>query len=112
MSEEEFASKSTAEKWFHIETVMKYITQMDSMYDIRRRLNTHHSNKDKSDETRALRLDQYQRWAHIKGLYAQHRDELANTLDNDKFAECKSIMERIFTSEVDDALRDLMGDEK
>lgn len=108
MTEEQFAVLPLPEKWAHIRTTMDYIVRMDSAYNMRSRLNPHHPEKDKKQEQRNLRIDQYQRWAHIKNLYGAHRDELSNTLDNDQFAECKSILERIFTMEVDDALRDII----
>jgi hypothetical protein len=111
MNEEEFTSLSLPAKWDHLKKTMDYIVQMDSAYSMRRRLNPHHPEKDKKQEERNLRLDQYQRWAHIKALYSVHRDELANTLENEEYAKCKSIFEKIFTQEVDDALRNIIGNE-
>jgi hypothetical protein len=108
MNEEEFATKDTLQKWQHITQVMNYIIDMDKMVEIRMRYNTNHPEKQRKEEQRNMRIDQYQRWAHIKNLYATHRDELSNTLDNEKFAEFKSILERIFTMEVDDALREIV----
>lgn len=83
---------------------------MDSAYSMRTRLNPHHPKKDKKQEERNLRLDQYQRWSHIKNLYAAHRDEMVNTLDIPQYEECKNILERIFTMELDDALRDVIDE--
>lgn len=108
MSEEEFAMLTLIGKWSHLKTTMDYIVRIDSVYGLRTRLNPHHPVKQKKEEERNLRLDQYQRWSHVKNLYATHRDELVNTLDNPQFEECKSILERIFTMELDDALRDVI----
>jgi len=122
MSEEEFTQLTLLDKWTHVAAVMKYIMDMDRNYttsavgfDMRRRLNPHHSKEDVAKETkgfkeqqRNLRIDQYQRWAHIKQLYASHRDEMVNTLDNSTFAEYKTILESVFTAELDDALRNVI----
>lgn len=108
MTSEEFAMLNTYNKWLHIHGVMSYIQNMDKAYEMRRRLNPHHSDSDKKLEERNLRTDQYQRWSHVKDLYATHRDELENTQDDPRFQECKSIIERIFTLELDDALRDVL----
>ncbi len=108
MTEEEFAKKSPMEKWAHISSVMEYIVSMDRFVELRSRYNTNHPEEQRQEERRNMRIDQYQRWAHIKNLYAQHRDELANTFEVARYAECKSILERIFTMEVDDALKDIL----
>jgi hypothetical protein len=119
MTEEEFGLLTLAEKWEHVTSVMDYIIKTDQSYvtaqkgfDMRRRLNPHHPKSQVKQETklfdqeqRNLRIDQYQRWAHIKNLYAAHRDEMANTLEVEKYAEYKTILEKIFTMELDDALR-------
>src|SRR5271168_330610 len=107
MTREEFSILPLAGKWDHIQSVMDYIIAMDEQYSglarmhaMRRRLNPHHPQKDIDQEIkntkelqRNLRVDQYQRWAHIKDLYAEHRDELCNTLENEKYTECKNILE-------------------
>jgi hypothetical protein len=111
MTEDEFAKLTLADKWSHVAEVMDYILKMDTAYDLRRRFNPHHQEKMVKEERRNLRADQHQRWAHIKGLYSNHRDEMTNTLENEKFAEYKNILETVFTAEVDDALRDIIGDE-
>lgn len=122
MTEEEFAKLPLSGKWSHLSSTMDYIVNMDKSYNssnvafaLRRRYNPHHSEDQVEHEKavlreqqRNLRIDQYQRWAHVKALYSAHRDELANTLDNDKYAEHKNIMEKIFTLEVDDALRTIL----
>lgn len=122
MTEEEFAKLSLAEKWSHVTHVMDYILSMEKNYtltatgyNMRRRLNPHHPKEDVAKEDKAikeqqrnLRIDQYQRWAHIKSLYAVHRDEMVNTLDNDKYSEYKNILENVFTLEFDDALREVI----
>ena len=128
MTEEEFTLLSIENKWEHLKRTMDYIVKMDSQYtgrntafELRRRYNPHHPAEQVKEETRLfkqeqkellrnLRMDQYQRWAHVKSLYSTSRDELANTLGNSEYEECKSIMERIFTMEVDDALRDILED--
>ena len=90
MTEDEFSVLSTQDKWTHLEKTMVYIQQMDAAYDVLKRLNPHHPEADKKKEARAVRLDQYQRWLHVKALYSMHRDELANTLEYPKFIEfCK-----------------------
>ena len=111
MTSEQFAPLDLPEKWEHIRATMSYIQQIDEAYNMRRRLNPHHSKNDVKLEERNLRLDQYQRWSHIKDLYAAHRDELNDTLGDENYQDCKSILERIFTLELDDALRDIV-DEK
>jgi len=111
MTEEEFTKLSLADKWVHVTQVMDYIIKMDSNYSFRRRLNPHHPKEQAKEEQRNLRVDQYQRWAHIQKLYSSHRDEMANTMENAKFSEYKQILEKVFTMEVDDALRDIIGDE-
>ena len=110
MTEEAFAELDLTKKWFHIKTTMDYIQKMDTAYSLRSRLNPHHSDKDKKEEQRNLRVDQYQRWAHIKNLYATHRDDLTDTLGVSHYEECKSILERIFTMELDDALREIIDE--
>ena len=110
MTEEEFSKLSLNEKWAHLNRTMAYIVQMDSAYSMRVRLNPHHPKEQQKQEQRNLRVDQYQRWSHVKNLYASHRDEMVNTLDNEEYEKCKSILERIFTMELDDALRDVIGD--
>lgn len=108
MTEEEFANMAASGKWSHIKTMMDYIVRMDSMYTLRKRYNPHHPLGQQKDEERNLRADQYQRWAHLKNLYANHRDELTDTLGVPEYESCKSIIERVFTQELDDALRDVI----
>lgn len=110
MDEQEFAALGPVAKWSHLKTTMDYIVQMDSIYSLRNRLNPHHPKKQQEQEQRSVRIDQAQRWAHVKNLYAEHRDELSNTLESPAFEECKSIIERIFTTELDDALRNTLGE--
>lgn len=124
MSEEEFAKLDLQQKWIHVAATMDYIIGIEKSYngltqgyDIRRRLNPHHPKKDIRQEDKAvkeqqrnLRIDQYQRWSHVKTLYASHRDEMVNTLESEKYAECKNILESVFTMELDDALRDVIDD--
>jgi hypothetical protein len=111
MTEEDFAKLNTEGKWQHVKATMDYIQSMDTAYGMRERLNPHHPKAQRSQEKRSMRLDQYQRWMHIKSLYAIHRDEMNNTLDNDKYSEAKGILESIFTNELDDALREVIGEE-
>ena len=111
MSEDEFARLDSMNKWRHIEVTMDYIQSMDNAYGMRERLNPHHPKEQRQQEKRSMRLDQYQRWMHIKSLYAIHRDELNNTLGNDSFVQCKTILENIFTTELDDVLREVVGEE-
>jgi hypothetical protein len=124
MTEDEFAALPLEGKWNHLKKTMDYIVNMDKQYDsknntfsLRRRYNPHHPEEQAVQETashkeqqRSLRVDQFQRWAHVKALYSVNRDELANTLDNNDFAGCRNILERIFTLEVDEALRSLIGE--
>jgi hypothetical protein len=111
MTEQEFAALSPISKWNHLKTTMDFIMKMDAKYELRRRYNTHHSDEQVKEERRSLRTDQYQRWAHIKALYATNRDELNNTLGNPEFEEAKSIFEKVFTEEVDTALRGILDEE-
>ena len=110
MSEEEFATLDTQSKWYHIEQTMLYIMSMDKAVEHKMGTNAYGMDQKKRDQIRSMRLDQYQRWSHVKNLYAVHRDELVNTLENTRFEECKSILERIFTNELDDALRDVIDE--
>jgi hypothetical protein len=110
MTEEEFSALPTSSKWSHIKETMDWIMKMDSAYSLRARYNPHHSKQQQKQERRLLRTDQYQRWFHIKNLYAGHRDELANTLENPEFDNCKTILERIFTTELDEALRSTLDE--
>jgi hypothetical protein len=111
MTEEEFTALTLSEKWRHVSTVMDYITSTDKMYQLRKRLNPHHPKEQAKEEQRNMRLDQYQRWAHVKSLYALHRDEMTNTLDSQEYAKCKLILESVFTLELDDALREVINEE-
>ena len=124
MTEEEFSALSLPDKWAHIHKTMDYIVQTDSkysstknMFDMRKRYNPHHPAAQVEEETRLfkeqqrnLRIDQHQRWSHIKALYSINRDELSDTLGIKDYEESKRIMERIFTLEVDDALRDIIDE--
>lgn len=110
MSEDDFSKLTIEHKWSHIKETMDYIVSMDTAYSMRRRVNPHHPKKQQIEETRTVRQDQYDRWAHVKNLYAAHRDQLANTCENSEFEKCKNILERIFTAELDDALRKTLGE--
>jgi hypothetical protein len=124
VTEEEFATLPLQAKWSHLNKTMHYILVMDSQYiskennfSLRRRYNTHHSDEQIAEEKgilkrdqRNLRIDQYQRWRHVKDLYAAHRDEMMNTMGEPEYEESKSILERIFTMELDDALRDVIDE--
>ena len=112
MNEEEFSKLDLSAKWAHISTTMDYIVRMDDVYSMRRRLNPHHPEKYVKEEQRNLRLDQVQRWRHVMTLYSINRNEMANTLENDKYAECRTIIERVFTQEVDDALHNIINDDE
>ena len=108
MSEDEFAALDTQAKWSHISKTMDYIVSMDRHVSLRDRYQTNKPKDQLKEEKRSMRVDQYQRWSHVKALYACNRDELTNTLDNPAYQECKSILERIFTVELDDALREVI----
>ena len=110
MSEEEFAVLPTIDKWEHLKVTMNYIVSVDTAYSLRKRLNPHHPKEDQKKEQRNLRTEQYQRWQHVKNLYAEHRDELSNTFENIDYEKCKSIFERIFITELDDAIRSTLGE--
>jgi hypothetical protein len=116
MDEADFAKLDLAGKWTHVGIIMNYITTMDQQYD---RLQpsagvseayTKLLDKEDKHRQRNIRIDQAQRLAHVKNLYAANRDEMVNTLDNEKWAEYKSILEQVFTAELDDALRDVLED--
>lgn len=102
---EDFAKLSTEDKWRHIAIGMKSIQSDDTTFSLRRRMNPHHTPQQKREESRAFRISQYSRWSELKDLYAEFRDELSNTQGREQFEECKSILERIFTVELDDALK-------
>lgn len=122
MTEDDFKKISLVKKWAHIKQTMDYIVNMDAKYaetanlfSLRRRINPHHPPAAVYEETakvkeqqRNLRTDQYERWAHLKNLYAENRDELTDTLGNSDYEACKSIIENIFTQEVDDTLRNIL----
>lgn len=105
MTSEAFAAKNTVGKWEWIHQSMAAIASAESAFSMRRRLNPHHPLEQAREETRAFRLEQYQKWCEIKDLYAQHRDEMANTFESVNYQRCKNILERIFTDELDEALR-------
>lgn len=125
MTEAEFALIPLVGKWAYIKRTMDEIHQLDvshehkdNSYKLRRRYNPNHSEamvkleeKQLKHEQRAIRIEQNAKWQWVKTLYAVNRDELADTLGDDGYAECHSIMERIFTNEVDDALRKILNDE-
>lgn len=101
----DFASYKTEEKWDSLATRMRNIQQAETAYSLRRRLNPHHPPADARKEAHAFRTEQYKLWCEVKDLYAEHRDELANTCDRSQYKECRDILERIFTNELDEALR-------
>jgi hypothetical protein len=105
----EFADYSTEEKWDSINTRMRNIEQAETAYSLRRRVNPHHSIEHVRAEAKAFRADQYAKWCEIKDLYAEFRDELANTCSRPAYITCRDILERIFTVELDDALRETLG---
>lgn len=105
---EKFALYKTEEKWDSICTRMRVIQQEETNFSLRRRLNPQHADKVVREETRRFRTIQYQKWCEVKDLYAEHRDEMANTCNNARYAECKDILERIFTMELDEALRETL----
>ena len=111
MTEEDFAKMTLLDKWIHIADVMSYIQSMDKYVSLRMRYNTNHPEVQRKQEERRVRTDQYDRWRHIKDLYAAHRDELANTFDNERYQECRSILEKVFVSELDDAIREVVSEE-
>jgi hypothetical protein len=91
---------------------MHYITAVDASVgarDIPRLISA--TDKERSAETRKIRVEQLTRWEHIRSLYATHRDELNDTFNNPAFNDCKAILERVFTNELDDALREVVGEE-
>ena len=49
-------------------------------------------------------------WKEVKDLYAEYRDELSNTLDNERFASCRDILEKVFTEELDEALKQVLNE--
>lgn len=117
-----FSTLSTEGKWQHIADVMDYIIRGENQlkgaekaFLMRRRLNPHHPADQVEQETNAFkeswdqqRNKQYVEWLNVKDLYATHRDELANTLDTEKYVEYKNILEKIFTDELDNALRNTL----
>jgi len=108
MTEDDFAKLSLEKKWEHLTSTMNYIVKMDSAYEMRRRLNPHHPEEHKKEETRNFRINQYQMWSNVKDLYAAHRDEMINTMSNEEYEKSKNILERIFTMELDAALHDVL----
>lgn len=107
---EEFAAKSLYEKWAYIRRAMDHIQGTDTAFNMRRRINPHHPKEHVEEETRQHRRAQYYSWLEIKNFYAEYRDEMSDTLGQEQFRECHSIMERIFTKELDDAIRDVIDD--
>ncbi len=106
-SDEVFTTLHVHAKWKIICAEMDYIAKAEEMFQLRRRLNPHHPIDDVRRETASFRVMQYDRWCKVKDLYAQCRDELADTCGDPKFEECKSLLERIFTDELDVALREV-----
>ena len=96
MDEAEFARLSLIDKWERLTTTMDVIASMENAgrtaYDMRRRLNPHHlakdvklENKGFKEHQRQVRVAQYQKWLNVKALYSTHRDEMANTLDTERY---------------------------
>lgn len=103
--EKYFGDLSLQDKWVWIKQQMDFISKQEIAFNMRRRFNPHHSPEQAKGETITYRMTQYEKWCEIKDLYAFHRDELANTLENESFEEYKHILERIFTQDLDNALR-------
>lgn len=101
----EFKQLPLEAKWIVINKIMSDIASNDAMFSMRRRLNPHHSKKQSELETKTFRISQLAAWNNVKELYAEFRDELVDTRNNDEYIKCKEILERIFTQDLDDALR-------
>ena len=97
MTEEQFKLLPTREKWLHVEKCLNYIKMLDSMLRPT-------ASKDIAIDW-PMRKDQYERWTHVKNLYALNRDEMSNTLEEDRFSFCKNVLEQVFTYELDEAIR-------
>src|ERR1035437_5205700 len=108
MTLEEFNKLPVNEKWSHIRREMDRIQYMEKYQDLRMRFIMNHLEKHRQEELRSMRLAQYQAFTEVKALYSENRDELANTVDMPIYEECKSVLERVFTNEVDEALREII----
>jgi hypothetical protein len=96
--------------WNSISGKMGKIQEMEKSHAMRNRFNPHRPPQQKRDEIRAIRSRQYEMWKEVKDLYAEHRDELSNTLDSERFASCRDILEKIFTEELDEALKQVLNE--
>ena len=91
--------------WSQISALMSKIESMEKVYNLRRRFNPHHPEEQAREESAIMRREQYAAWMKVKDIYAEHRDLLSDTLDNENFTQCKAILENIFASDLDEALR-------
>lgn len=101
----EFKDYTTLEKWDSIHTCINNLLRAEDAFSLRRRVNPHHKKEQVREETRLFRTEQYAKWSEVKELYVEFRDELSNTFGDKRFVECRNILERIFTVELDEALR-------
>ena len=105
-----FAILSTWDKWDHVAKEMNKISNEDAAFSMRRRLGPHHTTEQTRQETKLFRIGQYARWCIVKDLYAEYRDEMANTNGVPAHETCKNILEKIFTADLDQALRETLND--
>jgi hypothetical protein len=110
MTLDEFNKLTLSQKWLHVKLIMDYILGVENLFTAERVLTPHHLPSQAVEERRRLRLEQYQRWEHVKTLYSVNRDEMVDTLDIDEYSSCKDILERVINMEVDDALRGIIGE--
>lgn len=103
-----FAKKTLEDKWSYISRGMSHIQSYDKDYHLRRRFNPHHPPEQVADERRTMQISQYTKLCCIKDLYAEFRDELSDTCGNERYSEARSILERLFTQDVDIALRNVI----
>jgi hypothetical protein len=105
MTSEQFAALKTSSKWKYITSEMDDIQSAETAFSLRRRFNPHHPADVVRKETTEFRLAQWARWCAVKDLYAEHRDEMSKTDEISRFINAKELLERIFTQELDEALR-------
>lgn len=96
--------------WAKISNLMSDIQSMDNSHAMRRRFNPHHPIEQRRAEVKAVRMKQYELWQQAKDLYGEHRDELVDTLESDRYKSCQEILERIFTQDLDDALKEVLDE--
>ena len=108
MNSEEFGKLDASGKWNFISQEMEGIAALERVHEFRKRLNPHHSKAQQREEAENIRKSQYIRWVAIKELYTEYRDDLVDTLNDERHTQFKSILERILVQDFDNELRKII----